>query len=120
MSNYVGVTSPGVTPHGHQSRGARPRASKASRDIFPLPIPSKMECDRSLSRRSTQRFARKFHARERLRDAIRGLNWLAGFGLQENSGIQELDSLQSDVVSRASFLSDLCDDKGELPCSKRI
>ena len=114
MSNFVGVATPGVTPHGHQSRDSRPRTSSVSRDIFPLPIPSKMEGGHDLGRRSAQRFARKFHARERLRDAILGLNWLAGFGLEENPRIQEPDSLQHDVLCRASFLSNLCNDKGDL------
>ncbi len=73
-----------------------------------------MEGGHDLGRRSAQRFARKFHARERLRDAILGLNWLAGFGLEENPRIQEPDSLQHDVLCRASFLSNLCNDKGDL------
>ena len=109
------MTSPGVTVHGHQTRGSKPHISQRARDIFPIPVPSS-DCGAAvrLSRRSSQRLARKRHAAQRVHDAIQSLNWLAGFGLEENSGIQPPDQIQQDVIGRAVFLSNLCNDKGDL------
>eukprot|EP00435_Cladocopium_sp_Y103_P072980 s29_g42.t1 len=68
-----------------------------------------------LSRRSSQRFARKRHSEQRLHDALSSLNWLAGFGLEEtNSGIRTPDPIQQDVIGRARFLATLCNEKGDL------
>lgn len=96
------VNYPGVTGHGYQALGSRPRFSSSSRDIFPLPVPAREFSERQpLSRRSSQRFCRKAHIEERALEAIAGLNWMAGHGLEENSRIQPPDQLQRDVIGRA-------------------
>ena len=116
MSCSSPVTSPGVTERGHQSRVARPRVSTGARDIFPLPIPLAEAPlhGRQLSRRSAQRVARKGHVDQRTQDAVLSLNWLAGFGFTENSGIYAPDPLQRNVLDRVHFLANLCNSKGEL------
>lgn len=83
--------------------------------VGPLPMPAEEFHSRErISRRSCQRFAMKSHIEQRARDAISGLNWMAGCGLEENSGIQSPDQLKKDVIGRAYFLSGLCRDKGSL------
>ena len=58
--------------------GARPDFSVRSRDLFPLPVPPRLESTSGLSRRSSQRLCRKVRKMDTVREAVHGLNWLAG------------------------------------------
>ena len=73
-----GGGGPGATTVGFHT-GARARPSKGSRDCFPLPVPQMPQKLERLSRRSSQRLARKMHDSRRELEAIESLNWLWGF-----------------------------------------
>ena len=110
----AGRGAPGATYFGHQSRDARSWPSRESRDIFPLPLPPKVIKEKHLSRRPAQRLARIIQEVEKVRDAVRGLNWMAGHPTDENSTDFHPDPLQNEVIGRARYLSSLTQSTGDL------
>ena len=66
-----------------------------------------MQRERHLSRRVAQRIARSVQINEKVREAVRGLNWLAGYETEENSFHYTADALQEEVLSRAYYLGRL-------------
>ena len=97
--------------HLHVQGDARLRPSGKARDLFPLPTPPEVCQERLLSRRSSQRLARKQRARSDLREAVRALNWMNGFSPQEEF-VGLPDPMQSQVIGRAEYLCKLAEESG--------
>ena len=74
-------------------------------------MPPEVCQERLLSRRSSQRLARKQRARSDLREAVRALNWMNGFSPQEES-VGLPDPMQSQVIGRAEYLCKLAEESG--------
>ena len=113
-----GCSFPGAAFSGYQSRVARAHPSGGPRDIFPLPVPPEVRRQRTLSRRPAQRIARSIQISGKVREAIQGLNWLAGKPCLENSEsfhFSRPDPIQQEVIGRATFLSELAGSLGSLP-----
>lgn len=96
--------------------GARPDFSVRSRDLFPLPVPPRLESTSGLSRRSSQRLCRKVRKMDTVREAVHGLNWLAGHGFLHDSETPP-DDLQAEVLQRIHLLAQ---DSGNLGSLERV
>ena len=105
---------PGATFFGHQSRGLRPLSSSRSRELFPLPLPPKVRAEKKLGRGAAQRIARSVQISEKVREAVIGLNWLAGFETEQNSNQFSPEPIQEGVLDRAFYLSRLAQTTGSL------
>lgn len=95
--------------------GARPDFSVRSRDLFPLPVPPRLESTSGLSRRSSQRLCRKVRKMDTVREAVHGLNWLAGHGFLHDSETPP-DDLQAEVLQ----IHLLAQDSGNLGSLERV
>ena len=73
-----GSYGPGTPLQPKDGRAARSAPSRGARDIYPLPQPLKPEKLHALSRRSSQRLARKFQIQTKVVEAVEALNWMAG------------------------------------------
>ena len=94
--------------------GARPDFSVRSRDLFPLPVPPRLESTSGLSRRSSQRLCRKVRKMDTVREAVHGLNWLAGRVFLHDSETPP-DDLQGEVLQRIHLLAQDSGTPGDWP-----
>ena len=115
VSEECGEGSCPVGPsHGHQSGDARAAKSQFSRDMFPLPVPPEVRREKTLGRRVAQRVARHIQQTTKEREAVKALNWMAGYKEEFENSQFSPDALQSEVIGRVRYLAGLCQDKGEL------
>ena len=93
--------------------GATPSPSFLARDIFPLPHPPSGVVPIGIGRRSQQRCARRARMLDTMKEAVEGLNWMAGktFLHGTDSGP---DELQSEVLRRIEVLSNEAGNLGSL------
>ena len=107
--------SPRSIPLGQDvQRGGRPDPSSKSRDLFPLPVPPPLDVPREVSRRAAQKWGRRRQIRETEREAVLGLNWMAGKSsfLHGTDGTPDL--LQAEVLDRIHILATEAGDLGGL------
>ncbi|CAE7489577.1 unnamed protein product, partial [Symbiodinium natans] len=82
--------------------------------MFPLPVPPEVRREKTLGRRVAQRVARHIQQTTKEREALKALNWMAGYKEEFKNSQFSPDALQSEVIGRVRYLAGLCQDKGEL------
>ncbi|CAE7279311.1 unnamed protein product [Symbiodinium natans] len=98
VSEECGEGSCPVGPsHGHQSGDARAAKSQFSRDMFPLPVPPEVRREKTLGRRVAQRVARHIQQTTKEREAVKALNWMAGYKEEFENSQFSPDALQSEA-----------------------
>lgn len=96
--------------------GNKPDPSSRSRDLFPLPVPQVPTSPRRGSRRSQQRSDRRQRHMTTVKEAVEGLNWMAGHTFLHGT-VGEPDALQVEVLQR---IQDLALDAGRLGSLERV
>ncbi len=115
MTSLVGDSyGPGAPLQPTDGRAARPAPSRGARDIYPLPVPQRLEKTYPLSRRSSQRFARKLQTQGKVVEAVEALNWMARQRREFDAESFHPDDLQQQVLSRIEGLSARASDLGTL------
>lgn len=115
MTSLVGGSyGPGAPLQPREGRAARSAPSRGARDIYPLPKPLNPEKSFPLSRRSSQRFARKFQIQTKVVQAVEALNWMARQRREFSADSFHPDDLQQQVLSRIEGLSTRASDLGTL------
>ena len=115
MTSLVGGSDgPGTPLQPSVGRAARPAPSRGTRDIYPLPVPVRPEKCYPLSRRSSQRLARKCQIQTKVIEAVEALNWMARQRKEFDAHSFHPDELQQQVLSRIEGLSTSASDLGTL------
>ena len=109
-----GSYGPGTPLQPKDGRAARSAPSRGARDIYPLPQPLEPVKLHPLSRRSSQRLARKFQIQTKVVEAVEALNWMAGQRREFSADSFHPDDLQQQVLSRIEGLSTSASDLGTL------
>ena len=109
-----GSYGPGTPLQPKDGRAARSAPSRGARDIYPLPQPLEPVKLHPLSRRSSQRLARKSQIQTKVVEAVEALNWMAGQRREFSADSFHPDDLQQQVLSRIEGLSTSASDLGTL------
>ena len=104
-------------PSGYDCGPGRDGNAASVCDLFPLPVPDSLNMVGGLSRRASQRMARKVRIRHELRELVFALNWMhnGSFDFRPAEGCSPM---QVEVLSR---LSSLVTEAGDLDdCSRQL